>query len=104
MTLALHHTSVAACQRAVGSSEFTAWQAYYRLEPFGDDAIVYQLAKLAALYADVQRDPKRHPAPFVPEDFMAPRPLAPTPEQRVAVDLRGRIDAAMAALGGRRRP
>lgn len=73
------------------------------MEPFGEEAAFWRSGMLAALLANVNRDPKRRKAPYVPADFMpdpiAPPERAPTPEERGAA-VRARIDAAMLALGG----
>jgi hypothetical protein len=92
----------------VSSAEFAEWIAYYRLEPFGDDAIVVQIARFAALYANAHRGRQRATT-FEARDFLAPRtlvagrvaPVAPTVAPGAV--LRSRIDAAMVALGGRKR-
>ncbi len=71
--------------------------AYYRLEPFGSDADDWRMAQLLALIANVNRDPKRRPRPFEPEEFMPVRGPRPALDQ---AGLRARVDAAMAAWGG----
>lgn len=97
--MALGHRSVAEAQRHISSGEFTEWMAFHALEPFGPDAESWRAGMIAATMANLQRDTKKRPQPFEPDDFM---PAAPTtPEERQA-DLRARIDAAMAMFGGRR--
>jgi hypothetical protein len=70
LTLAPGHRSVAACQRAVSSREFTEWLTYYRLEPFGAETDDHRMAQLMALIANVNRDPKRRKTPWTPDDFL----------------------------------
>ena len=81
----------------MSSREFTEWLAYYRLEPFGPEADDARLAQLLALIANVNRDPKRRRTPWTPDDFLPRRGPRAEPEQS---NLRPRIDAAMAAIGG----
>ena len=80
------------------SREFIEWLAYARLEPFEPEADDYRMAQLMALIANVNRDPKRRKTPWTPNDFLPRRGPRPETDQG---DLRPRIDAAMAAFGGR---
>lgn len=50
------------------SSEFTAWLAYYQLEPFGAYRDNLHAATIASIMANAHRDSKR--AAFKVEDFM----------------------------------
>ncbi len=84
----------------MSSREFTEWLAYARLEPFGPEAEDQRMAQLMALIANVNRDPRRRTTPWTPDDFLRRRGPRPEPDQD---SLRPRIDAAMAAFGGRRR-
>jgi len=68
--LALGHKSLKACQQAISSAEFAEWQAYYRLEPFGEERADLRTGILAALIANVNRDPKQRKKPYEPADFM----------------------------------
>jgi hypothetical protein len=72
--------------------------AYHRLEPFGPDADDQRMAHLMALIANVNRDPKRRKTPWTADDFLPQRGPRLASEDET---LRPRIDAAMAALGGR---
>lgn len=42
---------------------------YEQMEPFGDGLIDRHLAQLAYLIAEPNRDRKRRPQPFTPQDF-----------------------------------
>lgn len=53
----------------MSSREFAEWMAYFRLEPFGEARADWRAAMLAALIANVNRDPKRG-KPFRIADFM----------------------------------
>ena len=59
LTLTLGHGSVAACQAAVRSREFTEWLAYPRLEPFGSETDDHRMAQPLALIANLNRAPRR---------------------------------------------
>lgn len=52
------------------SAEFTEWQAFYELEPFGDLVADQRHGVAASLLANVNRDPKARPEPYIPEDFI----------------------------------
>jgi len=74
--------------------------AYAELEPFGQQALAWQIAVVAATVANVNRGNRTKA--FQPQDFMPEEPLLP--EERAA-RLRQKFDAAMMGLGGRaRRP
>lgn len=54
----------------MSSHELTEWMAYAHLEPFGDERGDLRAGIVASTIANVNRDPKRTPEPFRPEDFM----------------------------------
>lgn len=62
--------SVREAQAKIDSKEFLRWMAFSRLEPFGQQADDVRFARLAALIANVNRDPKKKASPFKVEDFM----------------------------------
>lgn len=49
--------------------QFSMWRAFFALEPFGEKRMDYRIGTLAAITANSNRDPKRRPQPFKPEDF-----------------------------------
>ncbi len=53
----------------MSSREFTEWAAYAQLEPFGEQRADLRMGILAALQANMNRDPKKTKQ-FTPEDFM----------------------------------
>jgi len=71
-------------QQRMTSAEFSEWQVFLTLEP-GHLPIV-QVARLAALLANIHRDPKQRASAYRVEDFfpeLAPAPIvdeAPLPE------------------------
>jgi hypothetical protein len=52
------------------SLELCEWRAFYKLEPFGDLVADQRHGIGQALAANLQRDAKRRPEPYVPEDFI----------------------------------
>lgn len=49
---------------------FAEWQAYYSLEPWGEDRADLRAGIIASVTANVHRDAKRRPDAFTPQDFM----------------------------------
>jgi len=86
--------------RHISSAEFTQWQAFYQLEPFGPEAQSWRAAMLASILANVNRDPKVRRKPYTVSDFMPEVPMTPKEKQE---DLKERISAAMRSLGGKTR-
>ena len=62
------------------SAEFTEWQAYYQLEPFGELVADERLGALAALTANIQRNPDVKPDPWCADDFITWRDTGAKPE------------------------
>lgn len=62
--------TVREAQARIDSKEFLRWMAFSRLEPFGQEVEDRRFARLAALIANVNRDPKRKPTAYTLEDFM----------------------------------
>lgn len=76
--------------------------AFYHLEPWGFEIDNLQTGVVAATMANTARDPKRRKKPYTAEEFtvkVEEPVVAPLGEQA----LKAKIDAAMVALGGRRR-
>ena len=55
---------------SVSSRELTEWQAFFRLEPFGEDRADLRAGIIASTVANTARDPKARPKPFLPREFM----------------------------------
>lgn len=53
--------------------QFIGWMRYYSEEPFGEERADLRSAIVACVIANANRDPKKRPRPFSPQDFM---PLA----------------------------
>lgn len=75
------------------------WQAYYELEPFGEQAAFWRSAMIASVLANIHRNRKKQRQPFTIADFLPSdaRDTRPDP-----ATLRAKLDAAMAAFGGRK--
>lgn len=54
----------------MSSQEFSEWQAFARLEPFGEERADLRSAIVAAVIANTQRNPKKRAKPFEVQDFM----------------------------------
>jgi hypothetical protein len=54
---------------SVNSADITDMMAFCRLEPFGALADEHRAAQIAATVANVNRDPKTKPEPWVAADF-----------------------------------
>lgn len=49
--------------------QFIGWQAFYALEPFTPTRADYNSAMIVKALWDINRDPKKHPQPFLVENF-----------------------------------
>lgn len=52
----------------MSSEEWTYWQAYYQLDPWGEERADYRIAVLDALFANAWRG--KNSRKFEPKDFM----------------------------------
>jgi len=55
---------------AMTAEEFGYWQVLYMREPWGDLASDLRAGIVASTIANVNRDPKRKPQPYVADDFV----------------------------------
>ena len=62
--------TVAELQDRMPHREFLDWVALYQIEPFGDVRGDWQMATLASLTANINRDSKKRPKAFEPGDFV----------------------------------
>lgn len=73
--------------------------AFDALEPFGEEVASWRAGIIAAVLANVNRNPKKRPQPFQPADFMlGQRAVEAQPD-----DLQDRIAGVMGSFGGRAR-
>ena len=63
--------SVKRAMREIDSREFAEWLAYSNLEPFGPEREDQRAGMIAAIIANVNRDPAKRPEPYDVEDFFA---------------------------------
>ncbi len=62
--------SVRQAQMQISSAEFTEWQAFYELEPFGDIVADLRHGSATSVLANINRNPDARPEPFRAEDFI----------------------------------
>lgn len=91
---------MAECQRRVSSREFAEWLAYERLEPFGPERDDLRAALVAAVIANVNRDPKKRRKPYEVSDFMPKFDRGPEPERKSDGELLARVEMLNAVFGG----
>lgn len=56
--------------RRLSARQLAGWQAYYSLEPFGDERADLRSARICQVLAEINRDKKRRSKPFTIQDFM----------------------------------
>lgn len=71
LALAMGRPDIGALQDELSPEEFREWIAYSREFMFGDSLIDWHLSQLRCDYANLHRDPKKRPYPFIPEEFSA---------------------------------
>lgn len=54
----------------MSSRELSEWQAFYGLEPFGEERADLRAGIITATMANINRDPKKRRKPYSPQDFM----------------------------------
>lgn len=84
------------------SAEFTEWQAYYQLEPFGELVADERHGSLAALMANINRNPEVKPEPWFGDDFITWRDTGATadPEPILLEDPAAQANLIRAAMFG----
>ena len=91
---ALMHTSVRECQERVDSREFSGWQAYWELNPFGTE--IQMLAKLCMLIYNANIGPKQKP--LSAEDMLPVKPPERPRLLQESSDTKANLRAALAGL------
>jgi hypothetical protein len=61
---------VAELGRRLSAAELTEWMAFYHLEPWGGERSDLQAGIIASTVANVNRDSKKKPEPYRPQDFI----------------------------------
>lgn len=93
--------SVKRAQREVDSREFAEWMAYADVEPFGPEREDYRAGVIAALTANVNRDPKQRQQPYDVEDFFPRYGHKEAPPAEVTEDaLSSKLTAWALAMAG----
>ena len=71
--------SVPEAQAKCNSRQFAEWQAYYEINPWGEERADLRAGIIASTIANVNRESKRKA--FVPRDFMPDFDSKPKPAQ-----------------------
>lgn len=90
-------------QARVSSYRFAEYYADYLLEPWGTEREDYRFGIVAATVANANRDPKKKPRPFTPDQFVL-RVEAPERDDDEELDDEAaehaaRVDELMAGFG-----
>ncbi len=56
--------------RGLTAEQFLGWLAYAELEPFDEMRADYRAASIVQMIANMNRDPKKHPKPFLITEFV----------------------------------
>ena len=67
-------------QLEISSLEFTEWQAYYTLEPFGEEIADLRHGVATSVLANINRNGEARPEPYRAEDFIHWRDSGPVEE------------------------
>jgi hypothetical protein len=70
LALAFGRMDVDAMLREIGARQLHEWLSFWNLEGFGEKRADMRMGIVASLVANINRDPKRKPAPFKPADFI----------------------------------
>lgn len=81
---------------SISGEQFSEWMAYAWLEPFGEERSDLRMGILAALIANVNRDPDKTPV-FTPLDFM-PKFDALPEEPPSREEVAAKVEAIFSAL------
>lgn len=83
--------------RELTSWQISEWQAFYQIEPFGEERADLRAAIVASVTANANRDPKRRKRPYMPVDFM---PTFERPEPASTENMIRMVEMMNAAMGG----
>ena len=88
-------TTLEECKERVSSREYSSWQAYWELEPFGWET--QMLAMLCAVVANAHGG-RQGKKPFMPEDFLPVKPPKHL-ELQDSSETKANLRAALAGFG-----
>lgn len=54
----------------LNARQLAEWEAYYQLEPHGEQRQDWQMARICQILANVNRDSKKTPTPYSEKDFL----------------------------------
>lgn len=54
----------------LNAEQLADWEAYFTLDPFGNDRDDLRIAQLCCLFANANRDSKKHPRAYKLDEFM----------------------------------
>lgn len=82
LALATGYANVDEMLEEMSGSQWGKWIAFFEEEPFGSVYEDVRTARLMALLANINRDPKKRAAPYEVDDFMPQlrEPDPPSPE------------------------
>lgn len=73
--------SVRQAQLEISSAEFTEWQAFYQLEPFGDVVADLRHGVATSVLANINRNSEARKEPYKAEDFIHWRDTGPSDDE-----------------------
>lgn len=94
---------IAELQARVSSREFAEYWALYQLDPWGPERDDLRAGIVASTVANVNRDRRKRPRPYTPQEFM-PKLVEATADAEETVDpaeIARRVSEVMRGLGGR---
>lgn len=94
---------IAELQERISSREFAEYWVHYTLEPWGAEREDLRSGIVAATVANVNRDPKKRPRPYTPEQFMPQLGAIPdddeVTDEEAALAHAARIEEALGDAG-----
>lgn len=95
---------IAELQERISSREFAEYWVHFTLEPWGNEREDLRSGIVASTVANANRDPKKRPKPYTPDQFM-PKLAGPEPDddeltdEEAAAAHAARVDAILGEFG-----